>query len=87
MIALLRFMLLAFVVLTVVYVCVSLYSRAVRRGKLEREWDEEIRVGDRKAYVREGLEAYDQSLRRRLIAGVYIIPMIVIGTIIYIVNY
>lgn len=87
MIALLRFLLLGIVVLSVVYVCVSLYSRAVRRDKLEREWDEEIREGDRDAFIREGLEEYDGSLRRKLILGVYVIPMIVVGTIIYIVNY
>lgn len=87
MIALLRFLLLGIVVLTVVYVCVSLYSRAVRRERLEREWDEEIREGDREAFIREGLEEYDGSLRRKLILGVYVIPMIVVATIVYIVNY
>ncbi|SIO41761.1 hypothetical protein SAMN05444722_2009 [Rhodovulum sp. ES.010] len=87
MIALLRFVIFATVVLTIVYVSVSLYSRAVRRDKLEREWDGEIREGDREAFVRDGLKEYDQSLRRKLILGVYIVPAIVIGTIIYIVNY
>ncbi|MGC9418617.1 MAG: hypothetical protein ACP5EN_06535 [Rhodovulum sp.] len=87
MIALLRFLLLGIVVLTVVYVCVSLYSRAVRRERLEREWDEEIREGDREAFIRDGLEEYDGSLRRKLILGVYVIPMIVVATIVYIVNY
>ncbi|HDR27136.1 hypothetical protein [Rhodovulum sp.] len=87
MIALLRFLLMGFVVLTVVYVSVLLYSRAMRRRKLRRHWDEKIGTGDRDAFVREGLALYDRSLRRRLILGVYIIPMIVVGTIVYIVNY
>lgn len=87
MIALVRFLLLGLVVLTVVYVSVSLYSRAARREKLEREWDEEGREGDRDAFIREGLKTYDSSLRRKLILGVYVIPMIVVGTIVYIVNY
>lgn len=87
MIALLRFLLLGLVVLTVVYVSVSLYARAVRRDKLEREWDEEGREGDRDAFIRAGLKAYDGSLRRKLILGVYVIPMIVVGMIVYIVNY
>ena len=82
-----RLFILVFVILTVIYVSVSLYSRAVRRDKLEREWDEEIREGDREAFVREGLEDYDGSLRRRLILAVYIIPVICVGTIIYLVNY
>ncbi|MBM1220266.1 hypothetical protein JQU17_08540 [Ponticoccus sp. SC2-23] len=82
-----RLFVVAFVVLTVIYVSISLYSRAVRRDKLEREWDEEIREGDRDAFVKEGLADYDGSLRRRLILAVYIIPVAIVGTIIYLVNY
>lgn len=82
-----RLFVIAFVVLTVIYVSISLYSRAVRRDKLEREWDEEIREGDRDAFVKEGLADYDGSLRRRLILAVYIIPVAIVGTIIYLVNY
>jgi Ca2+/Na+ antiporter len=82
-----RLFVVAFVVLTVIYVSISLYSRAVRREKLEREWDEEIREGDREAFVKEGLADYDGSLRRRLILAVYIIPVAIVGTIIYLVNY
>jgi hypothetical protein len=37
--------------------------------------------------VREGLAVYDRSLRRKLIFGVYLVPLAVIGTIVYVVNY
>ncbi|MFD0978834.1 hypothetical protein [Tropicimonas aquimaris] len=87
MAALAKLLLILFVALTVVYVSLSLYSRSVRREKLEREWDEEIGEGDREAFVRDGLEAYDSSLRRKLILGVYIVPILLIGTIIYFTNY
>lgn len=87
MFAFLRFFVLGFLILTVVYIVLSIYSRARRRGLLGREWDEQIGHGDRAAYVREGLEEYDKSLRRKLILGVYIVPILVIGTIIYITNY
>lgn len=33
-----RLFLIAFVVLTVIYVCLSLYSRARARDRLEAEW-------------------------------------------------
>ena len=85
--AIIRLFVIAFIVLSVVYVCVSLYSRAVRRDKLEREWEEEGAHGDRDAFVREGMEDYDGSLRKRLILGVYIVPAILVATIIYFVNY
>lgn len=87
MAALARLLLILFVVLTVIYVSLSLWSRAVRRDKLEQEWDDEIGTGDRETFVREGLEDYDRSLRRKLILGVYVVPILLIGVIIYFTNY
>ena len=82
-----KLLLVCFVGCTIVYVTLSLWSRAVRRDKLEQEWDEEIRTGDREAYVRDGLERYDGSVRRKLILGVYVVPLVLIGTILYLTNY
>jgi len=87
MIALVRLLVFGFLALSVVYVCLSLYSRSVRRGKLEAEWDEEIKEGDRDAFVEEGLLEYDGSLRRKLILGVYVIPISSISFIIYATNF
>ncbi|MFA8384774.1 MAG: hypothetical protein ACEPO2_04075 [Pelagibaca sp.] len=87
MLALGRLLVVGFLVLSVVYICLSLYSRAVRRDKLEQEWDEEIREGDRETFVKDGLREYDGSLRRKLILGVYIVPMTVISAIIYFTNF
>jgi Ca2+/Na+ antiporter len=86
MLALARFFILGFLVLTVVYVSLSLYSRAVRRDKLEAEWDERPE-GDRDAFVRAGLKEYDHSLRRKLILGVYVVPMVLVGIIVYLTNF
>lgn len=83
----LRFIVVGFLVSTVAYVVLSIYSRQKRRAKLKHEWEERIGYGDRDTFVREGLEDYDKSLRRKLILGVYIVPLVVIGTIIYITNY
>lgn len=82
-----KLLLIALAAMTVVYVSLSLWSRSVRREKLEREWDEEIGKGDREAFVREGLERYDGSVRRKLILGVYVVPFVLIGTIFYLTNY
>ena len=87
MFALARLLVIGFLVLSVVYVCLSLYSRSVRRGKLEKEWDEEIQQGDRETFVEAGLRDYDGSLRRKLILGVYIIPLMLISAIIYFTNF
>ena len=92
MIGMLRAGVLAFVLLTVVYLLVSVYSRSVRREKLEDAWDTDpAREGaakvERDAYIEAGMEAYRHGLRRKLIWLVYIIPMAVVLATVYAVNY
>lgn len=87
MLALGRLIVVGFVVLTVIYVCLSYYSRAVRKDKLRRKWDEDIRQGDREAYVARGLKLYQQSLRRKLLWGVYVVPIVSVAIVIYLVNF
>ncbi|MDT8327931.1 MAG: hypothetical protein RQ750_11205 [Roseovarius sp.] len=87
MLALLRLLVFGFVILTVIYVSISLYSRSVRRGKLLQDWQDTGRPGDKDAYIEEGMAQYQQSLRRRLIWLVYIVPITVIAVIIYTMNF
>ena len=87
MAALIRLLVLAFVVLSVVYVCLLLYSRSVRRQALIEEWEAEGHRGDRDAFIRQGLEDYRGSLQRKLLLGVYIVPMLAITAIIYLTNF
>lgn len=83
----LRLVLILLVLQTIAYVALSLYSRGVRRRKLESWWDERGKTGDKAAFVDRGLHVYDTSFRRKLILGVYVVPWIAIGALIYIVNY
>lgn len=87
MFALLQLLVVGFIVLSVVYIALSLYSRAVRRAKLKSQWVDEGRIGDQEEYVREGLEDYDSSLRRKLILGVYVVPLGLVILITYLTNY
>ncbi len=87
MFALARLLLIGLVVLTVIYVILSIWSRRVRRGKLNAQWDEEGREGDRDAFVEHGLDEYDGSLRRKLILGVYVVPLCIVVAIIYLTNF
>lgn len=87
MAALLRLMVVGFVVLTVIYVCLSLYSRAVRKGKLRAEWYEGPQEQSLDEFMDEGLEDYDKSLRRKLILSVYVIPVILVSVVIYLTNF
>lgn len=87
MIGFIRLVIMLFVVLTVVYVCLSFYSRAVRRSKLRKKWHDGKQLVDRDTFVQRGLERYDGSIRRKLLLGVYVVPVAVIGIIIYLTNY
>lgn len=85
-----RLVVVGFVILTVIFVCVSLYSRSVRREKLEDEWDANP-PGDpdptaRRAFVEQGMAAYFSGFRRRLVLLVYVVPTVIIVTILFIVN-
>ena len=87
MLALARLVVMGFVVLTVIYVCLSFYSRSVRRSKLRKKWYEGKQLVDRDTFVKRGLERYDGSIRRKLILGVYIVPVVLVGAIIYLTNF
>ena len=75
------------IVLSVIYVVLSIWSRRVRRGKLEAYWDEKGLTGNRDDFIKRGLRQYDNSIRRKLILGVYIVPMILIAALVYIMNF
>lgn len=87
MIGVLRLGFIGFVVLTVIYFIVTLYSRSVRRGKLEREFDQDIQTGDRDEFIRAGLKDYEGSFRRKLILGIYVVPILLVVGLIYVMNF
>lgn len=87
MIVMLRLMIPLLIVLTVIYVIVSIYSRRVRRGKLEAHWDRKGMSGDREAFIQRGLKKYDGSFRRKLILGVYVVPLGIIAFLVYYSNF
>ncbi|MEM8577567.1 MAG: hypothetical protein AAGF60_06915 [Pseudomonadota bacterium] len=87
MFALLRLVVVGFVVLSIVYICVSLYSRSVRRGRLDAEWELDQPPMTREAYIRKGMTEYEQSLRPKLILGVYLVPTLLICLIVYLTNF
>jgi len=85
-----RLVIFGFLILGVVYVCVSIYSRSVRREKLEKEWDgeppENATPEARATFIKDGMADYESGLRKKLILLIFVIPPIVVGTIIYFIN-
>lgn len=87
MIAILRLVFFGFIGLTVVYWLVAIYSRSVRRERLEKEFDAGDVEGVRDDYIKAGLDEYEHGLRRKLIVLVYIIPAAIVAVTVYFVNY
>ncbi|MDZ7908001.1 MAG: hypothetical protein U5N10_07205 [Gemmobacter sp.] len=87
MFAILRAWAIAFVLLTILYWMLRIYFRSLRREKLEKQFDAGDAEGDRSAYIDSGMQAYDRSLRPRLLWLVYVLPLTAIAVIIYFVNY
>lgn len=87
MIGIIRLAVFGFIGLSIIFFIVAIYSRSVRREKLEKKFDAGGIEGDRDAYIEEGMIAYERGLRRRLIWLVYIIPATVVAITVYFVNY
>ena len=79
-----------FIGLTVIYFSIAIYSRSVRKERLEDEFDEKFPEGGaegaRDTFIAEGMHAYNTSIRPKLIGLVYVVPTVVIAVIVYTIN-
>jgi hypothetical protein len=82
-----RLLVMALVGLTIIYLLVSVYSRSVRRERLEKRFDAGGVAGDRDAYIAAGMRAYETGLRKKLIWLVFILPLAAMAATAYLVNW
>lgn len=91
MIAFVRLAVFGLIAMTIAYFAISVYSRSVRRERLEQQWAEDNPGGDdspaRDAYIEAGMREYSKSLRSKLIVLVYVIPILVVIALVYLTNY
>ena len=91
MVGLLRLLVFGFLALSVVYLAVWVYSRSVRREKLEKRWDAEHPEGGdeaaRSAYIEKGMQEYLSGIRPKLILLVYVVPVLAALALIYLINF
>lgn len=87
MIGILRSVVVGFILLTIVYLTVAMYSRSVRREKLEKAFDVGDIDGDRDTYIKDGMQEYEHGLKRRLLWLIYIVPSAIVAVTVYLVNY
>ena len=81
-----------FVVLTAVYIALSLYNRWAERRRLGAKYEQMQSSGesvseDRESFVSSGMNAYERSLRRKLVWGVYLIPLGAIALLIFVAQF
>lgn len=85
-----RLIVLGFIGLSVVYFAISVFSRSIRREKLEKEWDANPPAGDdttaRDTYIKDGMAEYESGFRKKLIVLVYVIPPLFVVAILYLTN-
>lgn len=89
---LMRNLAISMLVMAVLYVMISIYSRSVRRERLEKEAADKIADGElaesaRDRFIDDGMTTYEGSLRRKLIALVFVVPFVVVGALVYLTNF
>lgn len=88
MFALARFLIMGFVVLTVVYGSLWLYLRARRRDLLQDDWAAQAdEPRERDDYVRDELEEHDKRRTKTLLLLVYLLPLCLVALIVYRTNF
>lgn len=80
-----RLVIFGFIAMTVTYLLISIYSRSVRREKLEKRWVADHPDGGdpvaRDTYIEDGMQQYHSGFRKKLILLVYVVPTVLIAAI------
>jgi len=74
-------------VLSAIYAVLSVSGRFKQRKRLQSEYKATNPSEDEDDYIAKRLTKYDRSMRPKLFLFVYIIPILVIGTLIYLAQY
>ena len=82
-----RILVLFLLVLTALYGCLLMFFRTAHRERLIARWASELRVGDRDAFINEEMTGYMKSLKLWLAVVIYIVPIGVGATLIYVQNF
>lgn len=82
---LVRLIIFGLIAMTAAYFLISIYSRSVRREKLEKEWAANHPDGGdvegREHFIETGMAEYHASFRPKLIFLVYVIPVVLVAAI------
>lgn len=87
MIGFLRLGIFLLIAMSVVYLLLRIYLRSLARERLEKRYDAKPHPGSRDDFVAAGLRDYEKSMGRKLLWGVFVLPVVVIGTLVYVLNF
>lgn len=77
-----------FAILTVIYIALSFYYRWDKKRDLNAEYTSNpSRDQKQEQYVAEGISSYDRSLKKKLLLGVYIVPIMIVLGLLFIANF
>ncbi|MBL4628072.1 MAG: hypothetical protein JKY00_08555 [Roseicyclus sp.] len=72
--------------LSVVYICMFFYLRSGARMRLEEDWVNQGRPGEREAWVEQRIAPVASRIRVWLVLGVYVIPVIGLTVFVWLSN-
>ncbi len=74
---------LVFFLLSVVYIALTIMGRIKQKEKLKVEYDATTTELSKSDFIDRGMEAYNKSLRAKLVLGVYIVPLMIFGILVF----
>ena len=91
MFTLIRNIVIIFLLLSIAYAILSFTARVKHRVHLEAEYESQSELRqiteDKETFVARGMKKYGRSYKPKLILGVYIIPGLIMGFLIYLAQY
>lgn len=78
-----RWAVILFLLLTVIYAVMTFTNRAKAKDRLKARYAEEGSALSEKEFVDVGMGKYNRSLRAKLVLGVYLFPLAIFGLLIY----
>lgn len=72
-----------FVILTIVYIVLTVLNRWKERSRLGHEYGEAVTDLSKDDYVAKGMVRYNRSLKSKLFLGVYLVPIAIGAFLVY----
>ena len=91
MFPIIRNIIIIFLLLSVAYAILSFTARVKQRSQLESEYKTQSEIKqvteEKEVFVARGMKRYGRSYKPKLILGVYVIPGLIMGFLIYLAQY